>query len=160
MKRWQVIDTWNGGTKIPRIRYVSEQVGISGNNECHQWILDNTPFSTHQALVYQGYQIVEVTQKYVGYHDDSKIPLKPGDMVTILKGTRIATTMPNQKNRAKVAGRTYKIKVDHILGGTGLPGCDTKFFYSPFSFTNPRIRWAGAGGYWFDVDINDVPEAK
>lgn len=25
---------------------------------------------------------------------------------------------------------------------------------------NPTVRWPGEGGYWFEVDINDIPEAN
>jgi len=26
--------------------------------------------------------------------------------------------------------------------------------------TNPTVVWAGAGGYWAETDINNIPEAQ
>lgn len=86
--------------------------------------------------------------KYVGYHDDKDLPLKAGDIVTIRKGVTIFTTHPD--GRGKVAGRTYKIKIDHVLWGCTRDG---------EHYRNPSVRWPGSGGYWNEVDINDVPEA-
>jgi len=41
-----------------------------------------------------------------------------GDLVTILKGTAIKTTHPQFPT--KTAGRTYKVKVNHVLNGWSL----------------------------------------
>lgn len=93
------------------------------------------------------------TAKFQGYCD--KLPVADGDVVTILKGTRIKTTHPSKKE--KVANRTYKVKVHHVL-----PGMDAHLSYrkETVSAVNPSVRWAGEGGYWHEVDINDVPEAR
>lgn len=94
----------------------------------------------------------EPTEKFVGCYDDDELPIKPGDMVTIKKGTLVRSLHHGNKP----AGRTYKVKVDHILNGT-----TTRRNHrgEEFICTNPSIRWAGTGGYWSTVDINDIPEA-
>lgn len=87
--------------------------------------------------------------RYIGYHEDKEIPVKAGDSVTIRKGVEIRTTSPGA--RTKIAGRTYKITVHHILNGCTHLG---------EVLSNPSVRWAGSGGYWSDVDINDIPEVN
>lgn len=82
--------------------------------------------------------------KYEGYVEN--VPAKKGDIVTIRKGVRIRCTW---RGIDRPAGRTYKVTVDHTLCGTSDNGRPT---------SNPKIRWAGSGGYWFEVDVNDVPE--
>jgi hypothetical protein len=55
----------------------------------------------------------------------------------------------------KPAGRSFTIKVAHILQGAEYddgPDGPTVF--------NPKVCWAGTGGYWAEVDINDVLEAN
>lgn len=48
-----------------------------------------------------------MSKQFIGYHEDGDLPIKKGDMVTILKGTTIRSTHPQM--RTKVAGRTYKV---------------------------------------------------
>jgi hypothetical protein len=96
--------------------------------------------------------------KYIGYHEDHELPLKDGDVVTILKGTPIKTTHPTKK--ARVAGRTYKVKINHILNGTTITVLNRNRGEELGPRTNPSVRWPGEGGYWFEVDINLIPEAK
>lgn len=109
-----------------------------------------------RTLVYAHYRKIngcpEPTQKFVGYHDDDELPIKPGMTVTILKGTVIKTI--GQEPRK--AGRTYKVRVDHILNGS-FPRQGYHNFEE--SGSNPTVRWPGSGGYWSSVDINDIPEA-
>lgn len=88
--------------------------------------------------------------KYVGYHEPETLPVMAGDTVTITKGVEIWSMHP-KKSKWK-AGRTYKIKVHHVLCGSDGGG--------PYSRTNPQVRWPGSGGYWNAVDINDIPEAQ
>lgn len=78
-------------------------------------------------------------QVYVG-----TLPVKRGDIVTIRKGTTVKTVYYGER----LAGKTYKVKVDHILCGQEAYGRSEKI--------NPSIVWAGPGGYWSSVDINDV----
>jgi hypothetical protein len=101
-------------------------------------------------------------KRFVGYHEDHELPVKRGDTVTILKGTKIKTTCPRPEDKHKVAKRTYKIKVDHILNGTTITqlnrGRDFDLPLGPL--TNPTVRWGGTGGYWYEVEMNDLPEAQ
>lgn len=91
-------------------------------------------------------------RRMVGYHPNSKIPIKRGDRVTIQKGVVIRNT----KRGVYVCGRTHKAEVDHILNGSSRTDWKTGE-QSPTS--NPSVRWPGVGGYWSEVDINDIPEA-
>jgi hypothetical protein len=99
--------------------------------------------------------------KFKGYHDDHEIPVKKGDLVTIRKGTKIRTTSPSITGgfKSKEAGRTYKVTVDHILNGmnqpVGHPGHNASY-----PVQSPSVRWPGSGGYWYEVDLNDIPEAQ
>ncbi len=103
------------------------------------------------------------SKRFEGYHEERDLPVKRGDLVTIPKGTRIRTTMPAKDKagyQTKIAGRTYQVKVNHILNGVTL----TEEFARSHGVTagptrNPSVRWPGSGGYWFEVDINDIPEA-
>jgi hypothetical protein len=94
----------------------------------------------------------EPTQKFIGYHEDSELPIKKGDTVTIKKGTLVGTLGKG----IKPAGKTYKVKIDHILNGVNRY---RDHHGEPVEVQNPRIRWPGPGGYWSDADINDIPEA-
>jgi len=85
---------------------------------------------------------------FEGFHDKRTLPIKPGQMVTIKKGVMVRTV----GREPKPAGKTYRVKVAHLLSGAFRPG-DSEC-------QNPSVCWAGPGGYWSEVDINDVPEAK
>jgi len=91
--------------------------------------------------------------RFEGYVPDKELPVKAGDLVTIPKGTAIRTTRPTKDRTGyirKVAGRTYQVRVHHVLNGT---------HHSEDEWcTNPSVRWPGSGGYWYEVDVNDVPE--
>jgi len=96
---------------------------------------------------------MDTPKKFIGYHSDDALPIKPGQYITIKKGVMVKTI----GRPAKPAGRTYRVKVNHLLGGQiahkGYHGQDV-----PES--NPVVRWAGPGGYWTEADINDIPEAQ
>lgn len=103
-----------------------------------------------------------MSKRFEGYYRDDELPLKDGDIVTILKGTRIKTTMPRAEDKVRYAKRTYKVRINHLLNGTTITiqnrGRDFDLPLGPL--TNPSVRWGGTGGYWFSVDINDIPEAQ
>ncbi len=96
-----------------------------------------------------------MSKRFHGYCDPEALPLRRGETVTIKKGTSIRTSHPTKKHR--VAGRTYKVKVDHVLPGMNSP--DPRFSKANYPTTPPSVRWAGEGGYWFEVDMNEIPEA-
>ncbi len=61
----------------------------------------------------------------------------------------------NLRTGEKPAGRSYTVKVDHILQGAEyLSLTDGKVV------DNPKVCWPGSGGYWSQVDINDILEAN
>lgn len=98
-------------------------------------------------------------KRFDGYHDDHEIPVKKGDVVTIRKGVTIRTMRSKPEDRTRVAGRTYRVVVDHILNGMNRPPDDPRH-NKTYPVHNPAVRWTGAGGYWYEVDINDIPEAQ
>ena len=52
---------------------------------------------------------------YKGHVKDNELPIKPGDKITIKKGTEVHSYRPD---RGKfTAGKTYKVTVDHIISG-------------------------------------------
>lgn len=99
-------------------------------------------------------------KRFEGFHSDDKLPIKKGDVITILKGAFIKTMKPSPTGGfvKKTAGRTYKVTVDHVLPGrnrpVGQPGHD-----GSYPVESPSVRWAGTGGYWYEVDLNEIPEA-
>jgi hypothetical protein len=107
-------------------------------------------------VVYAKYREVnklpEPTQKFIGYYDESELPIKTGDFVTIRKGTIVHTI----GREPRPARKTYKIKINHILNGVMRYRDHSG---QPVECQNPRVRWPGPGGYWSDVDINEIPEA-
>lgn len=58
---WEIVDTWNGGTNVPKTVFTSEAPGTKGENECFVWILRHTSFSYHEATTRQGYRVRPVT---------------------------------------------------------------------------------------------------
>lgn len=86
--------------------------------------------------------------RFVGFHRLETLPIKAGQTVTILKGTPIKQV----GQPVRLAGRTYKVVVNHMLCGFENPERGI--------VQNPAVRWAGTGGYWCEVDINLIPEAK
>lgn len=95
-------------------------------------------------------------EKLIGYHDIHDLPVKQGDTVTIPKGTIL-----RYRHEDKPAGRTYKVKVVSVSPGMTRRerwpdhSAANKEGYVYF-YTNPKVTWTGAGGYWTDADINDV----
>jgi hypothetical protein len=89
--------------------------------------------------------------KYIGYFSDKSIlPFKKGDIVVIKKGTKYHSTRDGQYH---IAGKTYKVKVDHLI--TGAEYMDR----GKMIVKNPVVTWVGSGGYWHRADVNDVEKA-
>ena len=55
-------------------------------------------------------------QNYFGYHPIRELHFKKGDHVLIPRGTHVRTSRSFKANR--VAARTYRVRVDHVLCGT------------------------------------------
>jgi hypothetical protein len=86
--------------------------------------------------------------KFIGYHEKlSKFGIKKGDFITIKKGTKYHSMKDGEYH---IAGKTYKVKVNHLIHGTQYEDYGKKIV------RNTEVRWAGSGGYWYSVDINDV----
>lgn len=98
----------------------------------------------------------EVTRRFVGYCPDESLPLKRDQFVTIPKGTKIRSTNPAR--RESVAGRAYKVRIHHFMPGMTISPsvCRYDRGETPGHKSNPQIVWAGAGGYWYEAEVNDV----
>ena len=59
-RRFQVVNTWNGGAGGRRVQFVSPSVGDVGYNECFEWFHKNTSFSFSEATTNQGYHVEAV----------------------------------------------------------------------------------------------------
>jgi len=92
----------------------------------------------------------KITQdgKCIGYFSDlSILPFKKGDTVIIPKGTKYHSMKDGEYH---IAGKSYKVKIDHIL-------CGAEYMErGEMIVQNPEVSWAGSGGYWNRCDINDV----
>lgn len=66
-----------------------------------------------------------------------------GAVITIPKGTLV-----RYRGATKPAGRTFRVKINHVLSGyKNVPG------YPDMPST---VVWSGAGGYWAQATMNDI----
>jgi hypothetical protein len=89
--------------------------------------------------------------------DFSSFELKKGQQVRLRRGAIIYSTSPSVGRGGKVNTLNRKIKVDYVNSGY----IDIYSLYgfsddSEKSVRNGQVNWAGAGGYWFWTDINNV----
>jgi len=90
--------------------------------------------------------------KFIGYHHNlNELPIKKGDIVIIKKGTIYSTT---RSIGYHIAGKNYKVKVDHLIHGAQYMGKNGKIV------KNTEVTWAGSGGYWHRADINEVEKVN
>lgn len=81
---------------------------------------------------------------FLGYQEN--LPINGGDIIIIPKGVKVKTMHPSKDSY--ITKRKQKIEVNHTLPGQSLADGTPRI--------NPSVRWAGTGGYWCEVDINDV----
>lgn len=87
---------------------------------------------------------------FIGYHHDiTKFGLKRDDIITIRKGTKYHSSRYGYSHDL-FAGKTYKVKVNHLLHGAQWEDKGKIYIY------NTKVVWVGSGGYWQEADINDV----
>lgn len=99
----------------------------------------------------------EKAPKYLGAHADGDLPVVRGQVVTIKKGTLVRSS---KTNTWKPAGKTYKVTIHHILNWSNFYCEGSGFRQTVRPITPPMIVWPGTGGYWCDVNVNDIPEAQ
>ena len=80
------------------------------------------------------------------------LPFNQWDIVTIPKGTPIHSMSKGNI----IAKRTFKVKIYSICNGYDAYQNDD----GNIVITNPKIMWAGAGGYWHETDVNNLLEAN
>jgi len=94
----------------------------------------------------------DVYPKLKGYHGLNIPGISQGQMVRIPKDVYVSTTKTNGDS---ITTRSQIIKVINIMPGS------TDNIYLPESrfYTkeqNSSVCWAGTGGYWKEVEINDI----
>jgi len=123
--------------------------------------------------------------RFSGYHDSATLPVKRGQTIVIPAGTTVKTMHPSRASY--VTKRKQTVKIDHVLSGSSISGLDAlqdrkwraglerrgydfthleelykansrEFYDFRVPISNPSVRWPGAGGYWNEVDINDILE--
>jgi len=86
------------------------------------------------------------------------LPIKPGDEITIPKGAVIF-----HRGETSPVKRTFRVKVHHVLNGY-TPDAAEVAYQARHGRTNtgfnPRAIWVGTGGYWSEIDMNDIPEVQ
>lgn len=124
---------------------------------------------------------------YEGYFDDNQLPFKRGQQVVIPAGVRVRSMAPNRKEYVTARKQTVTLhRCDNGMSIANYIAYGDKDYYNPlkergFDFSaiekmradnspeyykgsvpvmNPSVFWAGAGGYWCWVDINDILEAN
>ncbi len=125
---------------------------MMGQNPNEKFAYSGSSYETGYLLGFTDREAGKVLPKFHGYCDEAALPIKAGMEVTIRKGTIVKTIGKDPKP----AGKTYKVRVNHILPGRCMYA--DRGGVSPMM--NPRVVWAGPGGYWSEVDMNDVPEAQ
>lgn len=73
------------------------------------------------------------------------ILLKKGDKVRLKAGAKY-----RWRGIWKVNQRNRTITIQYMSEGY------TPYCYSEYGVRNPSVTWAGTGGYWCDVDINEI----
>jgi len=124
--------------------------------------------------------------RYEGYHSDSALPIKRGQKVVIPAGVTVRSL---GAKGTYVTKRAQTVTVHIIMPGQSIPnhwalgdkdyrrpleakGFDfgplealraansPEYYEGKVNVSNPMVTWAGAGGYWCDVDINDILDAN
>lgn len=123
---------------------------------------------------------------YLGYHNDAALPIKQGQEIIIPAGVTVRSC---GSRGAYVTKRAQKVKVRMLMPGQSVPARlalndrdyyntldargydfaiikalrdtnDMEYYSLMVPISNPSVTWAGAGGYWCDVDINDILSAN
>ena len=98
---------------------------------------------------------IKYTDKHptlVGYNE-SITGVWPGQKVRIPKGVKVKTTYSKAKDYE--SKRATVVTVDHLLNGIfGNPESERCLGHQ--KPVDPTVRWAGRGGYWCEVSINEI----
>lgn len=93
-------------------------------------------------------------QQFKGYVPESELPIRQGETVTIPAGISIhRPTAPASMPKRVVSKKAQRVTVHHILPGSNLMDRNG----TPAS--DPKVVWAGSGGYWCEVLFRDLAEA-
>lgn len=88
---------------------------------------------------------------FIGYVPEGVMPLKMGQTITIPKGTVV-----HHRGTSERSKRDRKIKIHHFISGSNF---HLNHAGELQKATTPKVCWPGSGGYWSEVDLNDIPEA-
>jgi hypothetical protein len=96
--------------------------------------------------------------KYIGHIP--MLPVKAGDKVTIRKDATVKTS----QGKILTMKNNRRVKVHHVLNGYTVDAADRAYRerhgLPDVGVVNPKVVWAGSGGYWHEADINDVLEGE
>ena len=99
---------------------------------------------------------MSTTKKYLGYHDERKLPLKKGDVVTLKADILIVDMGRGGYGDPVINTKRRKVRVHHLM-----PGSDAYLLHGQtVPAQNPQIVWVGRGRYWCMADINDIEEVE
>lgn len=97
--------------------------------------------------------------RFLGYHDSESLPIKRGDTIVIPKGVTVRSMHP-QRDKPYVTKRAQRVKVFSIGSGSSVTHYRPGGGHERVPTANPTVEWAGSGGYWCWVDINDILAAN
>lgn len=124
--------------------------------------------------------------RYDGYHGYDDLPFQKGQEVIIPSGVTVKTMHPSRDSYT--TSRKQKVRIHHFLPGQTVRLIDAvkdrhvrqiaqeRFdmneleaeverdhagaYDKRIPLQNPTLCWPGTGGYWCEVEINDVLEAN
>lgn len=94
---------------------------------------------------------------YIGFYYEDELPLKDGDKVVIPKGVKVRSFNPSKKDYVTKQKTTV---VARIGNGSADPKDGDSTHVLMHALSNPTVTWAGSGGYWCSVDLNDILDAN
>jgi hypothetical protein len=125
--------------------------------------------------------------RFEGYVEDSRLPFKKGDRITIPAGVSVRSTNSSKHTYVQTTSRTVKLhsimpgRSERIsaafsdkylmreLAARGFnyepiialkDANDPEYYRGYIHLSNPAVCWVGEGYYFCEVDINDVLEAN
>jgi len=125
--------------------------------------LDPNPQHSYPGSSYDAAYIIGCEDRQAGvkpskveYFQTNSYPVKRGQEITIRKGTMVKAF----GKEPKPAGRTYKVTLHDVCGGTvGYFEYSSSFGTQSFRRPEPpKVCWAGAGGLWTFANLEDVLE--
>ena len=81
------------------------------------------------------------------------LPIKKGDRVRVPKGVKLRSMHPQRPTEYE-AGKSYHVEVHHVVVPLFKLKATSNEEWS--LERDPRVVWAGSGGYWVEASLFDV----